>query len=298
MRRLPSWLIVGAVGILLTLAAADAIRPNGESGRRSETSPAGAPDLRGVLVLGGPDCSVAALRLPGLVEQQPPRRPDCGDVVWSRDGSLAARCTQTNGTEILTADLAFTARAAGCAASWRRDGALTLIREGDIVLWRRRGRERTAFTHTRLVAQLKGRAERLLRPQTYRFTEVRWADEASFATILVGKRPWETGVALFTNGILDWFTPLFGAHPEDLRVSPAGKLAFARTVPVREYRMLSRSGTELSLPRIGNADALAWSPDERWVAIATGTTTFIARTGKPGVVRELSVGGASLEWLP
>lgn len=297
MRRLPSWLIVVAVGALVALAAADAIRPNGEPARRSTTE-ASAPGLRGVLVVGGPECSVAALRLPSLSEQQSPRQPDCGGRIWSQDGSLAAHCTEDNGTEIFTAGLEFTARVAGCSSDWRSDGALALIRGGDIVLWHRRGPQQTAFTHAQLVEQLKGRAERLARAQTYRFTEMRWIDEASFATIVEGGRPWEAGVAVFTNGILDWFRPVFGAHPEGLLASPSGKLAFARTVPVRKYTMLNERGREMTLPGIANAHAFAWSPDGKWVAIATRTTTFIARTGIRDVIQQVPVGGDSLEWLP
>ena len=53
----------------------------------------------------------------------------------------------------------------------------------------------------------------------------------------------------------------------------------------------------MALPGIANARAFAWSPDEKWVAIATRTTTFIARTGLRDVVQQVPVGGDSLVWL-
>ena len=42
--------------------------------------------------------------------------------------------------------------------------------------------------------------------------------------------------------------------------------------------------------------AIAWSPDERWVALSTRTTTFIAQTGTRRVVRQIAVGGDALAW--
>jgi hypothetical protein len=294
MARLPTWIIVAAVGGLVALAAADAIRPNGESARPSTTE-AGAPALRGVLVIGGPDCSVAALRLPALVEQQPPRQPDCGGRIWSQDGTLAAHCTKDNGTEIFTSRLEFTARVAGCASSWRPDGALALIRDGDILLWRRRGPVQTLVRGASLGSDLR---VVLARSETYRFAEVCWLDNSTYAAIVKGKRPWETAVVIFDDLGPRQFVRAFGAHPEDLHASPRGFIAFARTNPVREYTMVSRGGDEVTVPRIANAHALAWSPDDQWVAIATRTTTFIAHVGSRQVVKQVPVGGDSLAWLP
>jgi hypothetical protein len=298
MRHLPSWLIVGAIGILVALAAADAIRPHTESKPTPAKAETSAPaSLSGVVVVAGPDCSVSALHLPDLAEQNPPRQPDCGGLLWTRDGSLAARCTPDNGSLVLTADLEFTARAAGCAFGWRDDGSLSLVRHGDLVLWRRRGGERSVMTQAQLVQQLKGRAERLERPETYRFAEVSWGDESSFAAILQGDRPWETAIARFTNGTLDWLVPVFGSHAEGLRTNAGGSVAYARAVPVREYRVLGADGREVKLPRIGNANDLAWSPDEKWVAIETRTRTFLARPGRTKTV-ELLLGGESIDWMP
>jgi hypothetical protein len=62
--------------------------------------------------------------------------------------------------------------------------------------------------------------------------------------------------------------------------------------------MMTWDGREVRLPRIGNALNVAWSPDEKHVAISTRTTTFIARTDSREVVFELPAGGRSLAWLP
>jgi len=298
MRRFPSWLIVAAVGVLVALAAADAIRPHTESKSTPTNAAATAPaSLSGVIVVAGPDCSASALHLPDLAEQNPPRLPDCGGLLWSQDGSLAARCTPDNGSLVLTADLEFTARAAGCAFGWR-DGSLSLVRRGDLVLWRRRGGERTVVTRAQLIQQLKGRAERLERPESYRFVDVSWGDDSSFAAILQGDRPWETAIARFTNRTLDWVVPVFGSHADRLRADAGGRVAFARTVPISQFRALDARGRELNLPGIANANAFAWSPDGKWVAITTRTTTFVAPVGKTDVAAQLPLGGESVEWLP
>jgi hypothetical protein len=52
------------------------------------------------------------------------------------------------------------------------------------------------------------------------------------------------------------------------------------------------------LPRVSDARALAWSPDEEWVALATPEETVVARTGSREVVARLPMGGEALRWLP
>lgn len=293
MKWLPSWLIVAALGVLIALAAADAIRPNGEQAG-SSTSQARTPDLRGVLVVGGPDCSAAALRLPRLVEQAPPREPDCGGTVWSPDGTLNATCTKG------FTDVAFTGgpvliHTRGCGAAWREDGSVGVIRAGELFVAHRRGRIELFFSRAQLAQALAG-----LVPAGERFelAEVAWVDRTNFAAIVHGPKPWERAIALLSPAGRGTFVPELGQRISTLRVSPQGNLAFAHNQLGREFVMLSRAGQEVPLPRIANARAIAWSPDERWVALATRTATFIARTGTRQVVLRVPVGGESLEWLP
>jgi hypothetical protein len=130
----------------------------------------------------------------------------------------------------------------------------------------------------------------------YQLAEVRWLDQTSFAGILAGRQPWQRAVAVFVQGNLETIVPEFGQRISSLRASPLGNFGFAHNQLGREFVMLTREGREVPLPRIANARAIAWSPDERWVALMTRTTTFIARTGTRQVVRQIPVGGDALEW--
>jgi hypothetical protein len=293
MARLPSWLIVAAVGILLALAAADAIRPHAEPRQHSGTT-VRAPDLSGVLLVAGPGCSVRALRVPTLEEVQAPRQIDCRGIVWSTDGSLSAHCH--NGvTNVFQRQIGDVLRLRGCAPAWRPDGALSVVRDGDLVVARRRGPAQVFLTREELAEALAGRLEG---GRTYRLVEVAWHGTVAFFGIVAGTEPWQRAVVVYTPEGLTDVIPELGQRISSLRASPLGNVAFAHNQPGREFVMITPAGRELPLPRITNARAIAWSPDERWVALATRTTTFIARSGTRQVILRIPVGGDSLEWLP
>src|SRR6266576_3440956 len=120
MRRWPTWLVVGALVALAAVAVADAIRPTGSSTGVSLQAPR-ASALQGTLVLAGPDCSVSALRLPALVEEEPPRQPDCGGTIWSADGTVSARCVRGTTAVHLMPDILLS-RLRGCAPALRPNG--------------------------------------------------------------------------------------------------------------------------------------------------------------------------------
>jgi hypothetical protein len=291
MRRWPTWLVVGALVALGAFALADAIRPTGGSTGVSLQAPR-ASGLQGTLVVAGPDCSASALRLPTLVEQEPPQQPDCGEIVWSADGTVSARCSRDVTTVGPTPDgLLFRLR--GCGPAWRGDGDVSVIRDGNLVIAPRRGDPRVFMSRNAISAQI---SSQLPDSQTYELTEVRWLDGLTFAAILSGRQPWQRAVAVFSQGGLETIVPEFGQRISSLRASPLGNLGFAHNQLGREFVMLTRRGKEVPLPRIANARAIAWSPDERWVALMTRTTTFIARTGTRQVVRQIPVGGDALDW--
>lgn len=292
MRALSTWLIGGAILVLVAVAVADGIRSN-DATPATKPTPTPLSVLHGVLIASDAGCRTAAVRLPSLAAEAPPFVPDCGGNVWSHDGTLVARC-RNDITSVSSADAQFTlGPVRGCAPAWRADGALSVVRDGSIVVVRRRGAERAFMTREQLGAALRTLVER---PETYSFAEVEWFGLSSFVAIVRGERPWETAAAVFARGGLESFFPQFGGHIEGLRASPIGNFAFARTDPGRQYVMVTRGGEEIRLPGIANARAIAWSPDERWVAIATRTATFIARTGNQRVFARVPFGARALEW--
>jgi hypothetical protein len=61
--------------------------------------------------------------------------------------------------------------------------------------------------------------------------------------------------------------------------------------------MVSRGGDPIAIPHVRGAEAITWSPDERYVAIATDDETVIGRTGSTSVMTTLPFGARALAWL-
>jgi hypothetical protein len=296
MARLPSWVIVAAVGIVIVLAAADALRPAAERLPRSSVSQPAANGVHGVIVV-GPDCrSLQAMRLQDLTQVEIPRQTDCDGLVWSRDRTLYASCVSGR-TTVGTSNGRPAFRVAGCAPAWREDGALGVIRDGGLVVARTHGHPVEVLSRKALGGRLRGVVER---PETYELTEIAWIGLNRFAALVHGARPWEEALVIFTTrGGLDRALTQYGAGIADLRVSPQGDyLVFARTRPGREFVMTGiDGGTNVTLPRIGNALNVAWSPDETHVAISTRNTTYVAELGARRPLLEMPRGGRYLAWV-
>jgi hypothetical protein len=302
MSRLPSWVIVAAVGIVLVLAAADAIRPTTEesaskSSTKTSSPTTSSPGLPGVIVL-GPNCkSLKAIRLQGLSEIQIPEQTDCDGLVWSNDRSLYASCIGAD-TVVGTSDGLRRARLPGCAPAWREDGALGIVRAGSLIVARTHGHPVELLSRRALGKQLRGVVER---PETYRLTQISWIGLNRFAALVHGAQPWEEALVVFsTTGRLEQALTQNGAGIADLRVSPQGDyLAFARTALGRRFVITGiDTTTNVLLPRIGNALNVAWSPDETRVAISTRDTTYVAKPGAKHPILEIPFGGRYLTWLP
>ena len=278
------------------LAAADALRPTNESSPRASTSRATAPGVRGVIVVGADCRSLQAVRLQDLRHLQIPRQTDCDGLVWSQDGTLYASCVRGQ-TTVGNSEGRPAFHVAGCAPAWREDGALGVIRAGGLVVARAHGHPVEVLTRGELGDSLENV---VARPATYGLAEIAWMDASHFAAIVRGARPWEEAViVLSTAGNVELASTEYGARIADLRVSPRGDyIAYARTRLGREFVMLNVDGRSVSLPRIGNALSLAWSPDEARVAISTRTTTYVAEPGGSRPFLEVPRGGRYLAWVP
>src|SRR5688500_7468250 len=134
MGRLPTWLVVGAIGAIGALAAADALRSTGGSERRAAPQPT-VDDLTGTLLVANADCSVQALRLPDLTQDEPSRRPDCAGAVWSDDATLVAKCSG-GVTAVHNQSRELVRRVGGCSPAWREDGSVGVLKRGSLVLAR------------------------------------------------------------------------------------------------------------------------------------------------------------------
>jgi hypothetical protein len=295
MGRLPTWLVVGAIGAIVALAAADALRSTGGSERRAAPRPT-VDDLTGTLLVADADCSVQALRLPDLTQDEPSRRPDCAGAVWSDDATLVAEC---NGgvTAVHNQSRELVRRVRGCSPAWREDGSVGVLSHGSLVLARSVFRPVVLMTPAELRANLEELVEQ---PETYDFVAFDWIATSRFAAVVRGGRLEEQALVVFTtDDRLELILRGLGRLVSSVRVSPLGNyLVLTNNSPERGFSALTRAGERVLLPRVSDARALAWSPDEEWVALATPEETVVARTGSREVVARLPMGGEALRWLP
>jgi len=284
-----TWIVGGAVAVLLIVAIADGVRSRADASGSSAPPPRA---LRGVIVTADSACQTTAYRFPSMAVERVQHPPDCNGLVWSQDGSLVARCTG-DFTSVRSSEGVQFPNVAGCAPGWRADGALSVVLDGNVVIARRHGRPFIFFSRPQLAEAL--RAGGIEDADEWRLSQVSWFGLTSFVAIL--QKPGDSAAAVFAQGGLETFLPHLGANIEDLRASPNGNFAFARADPQREYVMVSRGGDAISLPTVRGARAIAWSPDERYVAISTEGETVIARTGSTKVMTTLPFGAHALAWL-
>lgn len=151
----------------------------------------------------------------------------------------------------------------GCAPAWRPDGSMTYIRRGAIVQFPRTGRAQVL----RSASQLAGALERLpaLRGlQGWRASRVAWLSPARFAVL--ASRGSRSVLAVFAGRRIVALKPRVPSGVIELRGSPRGSYVVLGTASgVRVYDARRRD-----LPRVrrfGLLVSVAWSSDERWLAL-------------------------------
>jgi hypothetical protein len=174
----------------------------------------------------------------------------------------------------------------GCAPAFRPDGALTVARHGEVVAVAascpdtppceelqipREALRRAAYRHP---AMPRDDGEHT----AVDVLDLAWLDGATAIVLLrvaVPGRPEEGAriVAAFAKGRLTWARPARGLAGR-VEPSPTG-----RYLAIPPWAVLRRDGSQVALPLglVRNATAFAWSPDERWLAVATGTAVAVVR---------------------
>jgi hypothetical protein len=92
-------------------------------------------------------------------------------------------------------------------------------------------------------------------------------------------------------------TVSFGDEAQMLRPSPGGRYVAVISRRGPGLRVFTRGGRAVRLPRLRGAHAIAWSPDERWTAIATRTSIFVFQTARPaGQLVRIPRAARDLDW--
>jgi hypothetical protein len=327
MRRWTTPLIVVGVVTLGLLAAADALRSGGEPKIVSEaptTTRASPPTLRetlrreavtGFVLYSDPDCRLHSLLLPTLADdiiRKDDGKPlvQCGFEVGggrilkegehiSPDRQLVAACRGDH-VEVWIEDSGRQLESfRGCPPAWRPDGTLTYaqgdhIMEGTHVL----------FSARELRAAVRGHpAIADLAPDVPIFThatDLAWLDEERLIVsleVFVPDGPTMYPSVLFDGKAIVAYPSHFGSPLRNWVVSQAGSFVSAEdgTIAARDGDVTTRPDT---LP---DGRAVAFSPDEQWLAYTTGVSIYLIgtpRNSEPGRIIQLPIAAKDLVWEP
>jgi hypothetical protein len=315
MRRWPTWLLVGALGALGAVAAADALRGSSTRERavpalqpvtRMSPVPAGKPD--GVLYYSdvGDDCRLHGIGLPGLENAPPPKLRSCvfslspdgtaalpGRLAWSPRGGLFALASGGM-IEVGSPASSQRLRFPGRVPSFMPDGTFTYVRGTKIVAWTTDCPPGTQL-FTLPADNATARCRRVVaRLGTGSVESLAWLTSRRLAAIV---RSAEDALVIRTRSRV--VTRILGARGAltDLRVSPRGTYVALQAEGRRGTLVVRRDGAVVPLPRLTHIRALAWSPDERWTAAATPRGVYVFRTNEgKATMSRLSLAAADLAW--
>jgi hypothetical protein len=309
-------LVVGLVVAIGAAALVDAIRTGGlqtapneltekaavTPAERAEAAPFAADlsrhtdalhaaDAVGLLVVADPDCRVELVPLPELER----RRLDvCARRLVETGGfvvleGVPVRPGDPLGTSTCVGDAA---GARGCPAALRPDGALTVVRAGSLREIRLPDRD------SRLLLS-RGDLEWLLGQGPVELVEIAWATTGRLFAVVRRERAPRFVLAVIEDGRLVRSDCCF-AQLRGLRASPRGTYADVRSEQgVLVYR---RDGERIPLaPRTARpAAAVAFSPDERLVAVARGGAVDVLTVderARTAVLARLPLEATDLRWV-
>jgi hypothetical protein len=233
--------------------------------------------VHGELVLYGDGCSFHVLALPSL--ERPEREGACSPRgAVSPGGALVAVCPGDETRVHYTADGGLRNGVPGCSPAWMPNGILTVSYEREVVRFRRC----RPFTDCPVALIPHAELERAARRHpTVPNVSVRlrvlvdgiaWLTNTRAAVLLsirIAGRLDSLGplsaIAFFEHGRLSETEPYFRAAGGTIAASPRGTYV-TQTPDV----ILRSDGTQVSLPpHLGVVRSFAWSPDERFLALAT-----------------------------
>ena len=328
MRRWITPLIVAGVVAVAVLAAADALRGDGEPKAAPEsptvtrTAP---PTLRellrrdaitGFVVYSDPDCVLHSLLLPRLLDQVV--RTESGEPfdlcrftvaggrfleegqVPSPDGTLVARCRDEGLVVVSELESSIQKEVfRGCPPAWRPDGSLTYA-QGDHIMEGRRAlysaAELRAAVRMHPAVQDLSRSVRIFTHAT----DLAWLDERRFVVsleVIVPEGPTMYPSVLFDGKAIVGYPSHFGGPLRNWVVSPAGSFAAAE-----DGTLVARDGDVTTLPtNLPDGRAVAFSPDDQWLVYVTDVSTYLIgtpRNSEPGRVIRLPIAAQDLVWDP
>jgi hypothetical protein len=263
---------------------------------RADLRAAGVP--AGLLTYVDEDCRLHSVTLPDLGEHPGPEGRTCalaparegkpvfGAALDSPDGTLRVTCRRGALTLRFSDRTPYVRLRHACEVAWRGAGSPTFLRRGAVVepaaCPGKAGILPLRCTQTLLS---RGRLVRELRRAGWdgfelEAAELRWLDRSRFALVVTARSGDEESdlLALFEGRRL-LAPPRFSyGRLAGIRPSPSGAFLSVRILDPGGLLVLDREGEPVPLA-MRHGHALAWSPDERWVAQATEDGVYVFRTG-------------------
>lgn len=187
----------------------------------------------------------------------------------------------------------------GEAPAWRPDGTLTYFADGALRTWP----DGTVILSQRdLLQGRRGRTAQLLaRFRSVRVREAAWLDHRRLAAILSadGEDLDQDVLAVYEGGRL---AEMYLDEPgslSNLRTSPTGRYIAARASEHDPggFLLVEPGRGEVGNPGVVAYRAIAWSPNEQWVAVAAEGGVFVFHPGEFGPpALELDLDAQDLDW--
>ena len=239
-------------------------------------------------------------------------------VAFSPRGDLAATCGGNRTGVVTTAGRPRYDIEGFCTPAWKPDGTLTAVDGQGIFALPAGCAARPGpcgapiLTEGALLAALRAVASR--RPSTEsvpveirdpEVEEVAWLSDSRLVLAMsfayAGGQ--EALVAVFDNGRLA-SRPTIAGGLHDLRLSPGRRYFVIRGRAPRGLLFFDRDGRLLARDPVAGGHHAAWSPDERWIAVAGGGSTYLVRTeelavlgrAEPSRLIRLPVFAADVAW--
>jgi hypothetical protein len=334
-----TWLLAAALLVLALVAGADALwsrfgeaedpsAPAPTATQRASRSGPVPAEMRGVLLYADESCELRGLRLPERVPAEAPQWSGCdfalsprGDQAvspvtdWGPDETTFA--SESEGSILVSSTPTNAYSFVGSAPAFRPDGLLSFFRDGGVrtldvdcarphgpvvsMRWIARCSE-VVLTNERLRRAARPETGELVDVDSVRVNELAWLDSESPVAILELRGRFHGRyqvVVAFSGRRFGRVTAGFNETFSNLQVSPFRRYFGVRSEQSESVRLFDRRGNRILIPPLREARAFAFSPDERWLAVATRVNVHIFSVGGADPrVRELGLTANDLEWRP
>jgi hypothetical protein len=326
MRRGGTLLVVVAVAAIALAASWDALRGGGEPGAQPEEGPTASaeddegtnyvplaePDpVRGTLYYTDEGCQLRAVELPDIRPTDAPNWDECrftlspdaarvGDETTGWDPHTDPRRGRLFRVDDGTIQVATNGGPEGepirgRAPAWRPDGTLTYFANGEIRDWPD-GRTVVPANRLRMVVTEHPNAPGVGFLRNLRVVEHHWLDQDRLvaqvhADVRGGGPPLDL-VAVFDDGLPFVSTDFLG----EVRALWASRFGTYYAVLTDTLGLYDFNGNSLPLPELEGSRAVAWSPDEDRMAVATDASVYVFTPGQADEVERLALVANDLDW--